>query len=677
MNDAIEIARTLHDLGFASSAKHMMRIAQVENEPFSNEYTIWEMRLPRLQNLIAELEKIAIKVGVAPPSIQVLGETIVEQKDGPKRMIKIRLDGETPRMPGGWKLLGVVDNIAPGSNIVRNIPGQEVPQEFYTSEQRCDFCGQNRQRLVTYIIEDENGNVKCVGSNCVKQALGWYKDPAAVAMFLDRIGSMTDMFEEQSGRGSFEEGEERSGGIGMLDFLANAAAVIRLNGFVSKARAEESNGVSTVDATTYNMSNKPDKIEPSEEDVTMARNVLEWLQTLDRDWAGSDGYKNNIVSLKEVVSPKNQHLGLIASLIPLYKREGKLKGQQQEIPMDSPFIGSIGERVKMRVFIESSEERQGRNGYYTLSKMRDKDGRVITSFASAPIEEGKFYEFDASISKQDTFNRIPQTTIAKISNVVEIPSFEENPTPQEAGIQDPNTSPYVGEVGQRASLTLTVDRVIEYEKPSFSYYGSNVGYIVKMFDEQGRNVVWRTSSFPSIENGDQVRMMARIEEHGMYQGEPQTSISRPTKIQRYSDDPVKKQEIEKVDLLSIFFDTYGEQIRGASAYDPNVSVDDYKQTIYQYVIDDLKNKSPESFDQAFDRAFKMMKKMKITFPSKEQIIEMRGIPQVPMVPQNPQAPMDPQDPNSIAAIKKRLIKLATKLDARNLHDLADELEFLI
>ena len=129
--------------------------------------------------------------------------------------------------------------------------------------------------------------------------------------------------------------------------------------------------------------------------------------------------------------------------------------------------------------------------------------------------------------------------------------------------------------------------------------------------------------------------------------------------------------------------------------DPNVSEDDLKQMISQNAIDYLKNRPLEKFDMLFEIISKMMKKLEISFPSKKKLLAMMPIsqepmtpqvpvtpqvpmtPQDPMVPQNPQTPMDPQDPNSIAAIKKRLIKLATKLDARNLHDLADELEFLI
>lgn len=86
-------------------------------------------------------------------------------------------------------------------------------------------------------------------------------------------------------------------------------------------------------------------------------------------------------------------------------------------------------------------------------------------------------------------------------------------------------SGYIGNVGDKVTLTITVERIIVLESP---LYGTN--YITIARDEQG-NVVTYKGRTDIGNKGDTTTIKASVKEHTVYNGIKQTVIQRPKVVE--------------------------------------------------------------------------------------------------------------------------------------------------
>jgi hypothetical protein len=89
-------------------------------------------------------------------------------------------------------------------------------------------------------------------------------------------------------------------------------------------------------------------------------------------------------------------------------------------------------------------------------------------------------------------------------------------------------SKFVGEVGKRMEMKVTVERVASYVRPSFGYSrsGMETVWIVSMRDEAGNAIVVKSPSFYGREKGEKLTLRATVKEHSEYRGEKQTVMQR-------------------------------------------------------------------------------------------------------------------------------------------------------
>jgi len=82
-----------------------------------------------------------------------------------------------------------------------------------------------------------------------------------------------------------------------------------------------------------------------------------------------------------------------------------------------------------------------------------------------------------------------------------------------------STSQYVGEIGDRLDLRLTIDKVIPVE----GYYGTSSLHI--MHDVDGNVYVWSAST-KTLEAGIEYHMRGTVKDHRQYRGVNQTVLTR-------------------------------------------------------------------------------------------------------------------------------------------------------
>jgi hypothetical protein len=85
-------------------------------------------------------------------------------------------------------------------------------------------------------------------------------------------------------------------------------------------------------------------------------------------------------------------------------------------------------------------------------------------------------------------------------------------------------SEWIGRVGDTIDMVLTLRRVGSYET-HFGFRAQTVE-IFTFADQAGNALIWKTSSFPQLDEGNQYRVRGTIKEHGEYRGERQTVLTR-------------------------------------------------------------------------------------------------------------------------------------------------------
>jgi hypothetical protein len=85
-------------------------------------------------------------------------------------------------------------------------------------------------------------------------------------------------------------------------------------------------------------------------------------------------------------------------------------------------------------------------------------------------------------------------------------------------------SEYVGNIGDKIAATVTFMGVHTYTT-HFTYYGET-NYIYTFADENGNTLVWKTSKFQELNDGEKYTVKGTIKEHNEYKGDKQTALTR-------------------------------------------------------------------------------------------------------------------------------------------------------
>jgi hypothetical protein len=192
-------------------------------------------RLQRYQvyAVLARVEKLnrrAAKIGVEP-LVATVGEyrkeDIFAMDGGPFYVTDVTVAGEEPVVPGGWTMYAAVEHLLGADDEQRNLVvtfREETEDALRTAAPDCDHCGHKKRRKKTYFVENDDGEVKQVGSTCVKDFLG--HKGVEIAAWIDQASFDED--EEGWGAsdklGSFEIGEAVAYAILLADEFGYANA---------------------------------------------------------------------------------------------------------------------------------------------------------------------------------------------------------------------------------------------------------------------------------------------------------------------------------------------------------------------------------------------------------------------------------------------------------------------
>jgi hypothetical protein len=396
--------------------------------PKGRTFRVPEENLETLREKIAKLNKEAGKLGCVPVRFDIVR---TEEHKNPdtgaiRTFFHVYVEGEAPKLKG-WTFLGALTH-APEGNIVRLVPGKEVPASYRTAKPICDYCKKDWiVRRDTYIVQNDQGEYKQVGGNCLADFLG-HPDPYRYASYAEALaglaGELEDLEEERVGRGGIRFDRED-----LKIFLAEVAAVIDEKGWVSRGEAYQSGSEATADRALSELQTQPhtyqgrrvEPIRPEKKHLEEAEKVISFMRI---ELKPTNDYQSN---LKVLTSTDNflvkEGSGIVASAVPYYRREvEKRLAQEREAKQfaNSEFVGQVGDRLyDIPITVVGYQQIEGAFGETNIIRMQDEKGNVFTWFASTgktsmQMEVGQSYVISGTVKKHQEWKGRKETMLSRV-----------------------------------------------------------------------------------------------------------------------------------------------------------------------------------------------------------------------------------------------------------------------
>jgi hypothetical protein len=355
--------------------------------------------------------------------------------------VPLIVQGETPVLPG-WTFIGTIDRLpdeetgTEGSDttVFRMVAGEEIPKHAKDRPQFCDHCQTTRRRNLTYLVRhDETGEVKQVGSTCIKDYLG-HRSAEAVAQFMQwwliLYGlsnwdvSEYDEDEYQRIRHLYATPEE---------YLPWVALEVRLNGWVSRKSAHENLTTSSSSAAMDRMLVMTRSAgtlgvkrneRPNDQDYKMAHDAIEFILGLPAEKRDADDYWYNLHKLIDHgLFHIRKHRGIVGSAIRVWQIEVERREREARAASatNAPY-GDIGARYDLTLEVLLTKDlydNLSNEWKSTLCKFRgtgDADGHLFVWFASSPPQfaKGDTILCRATIRNHQTFQGTYETVLTRV-----------------------------------------------------------------------------------------------------------------------------------------------------------------------------------------------------------------------------------------------------------------------
>lgn len=399
-------------------------------------YQIPERNLAPLTNRIEKINKRAFRLGFAPVILAV-GEpidTAIEVGGLPtgqfRRTFPVTVTGDAPCI-NGWAFAATLQRVesedGSETGLMRAIEGAVVPESFRARFGQCDHCKQDRRRSDVFVLRSIESNAhQVVGSTCLGDFLNT-DDPQSFAAMAEMLAELDDLCGGAEDNEFFDGTGSGVSRFSVDDVLVKAAAIIRLDGFLSRKNAREQARRATADTLSFLFTppvtekDRRDHARFAVEsgDESTAEAAREWA----RSFSGSDSdYLYNLSVTARSASLTSREFGFAAAMVMSYQRE---MAQRAESAMEtSHHFGAIGERVTLTVTFESSRQVNNEYGLTTVCRYRTTAGNLATWFASGTpdptlTETDNTVIVDATIKGHGEFKGVKQTTITRVKLHVE------------------------------------------------------------------------------------------------------------------------------------------------------------------------------------------------------------------------------------------------------------------
>lgn len=402
---------------------------------------IYKVPQDNLEVLVGKLDKLskkAKKCSMPPFELEIVKQFQKEDMTANgvptyTPYVMFTLTAAQPKL-NGWSFLATINHTDDG-NIVRSMPGTEPDPAWQIAKPNCDHCSINRKRNNSYIVQNEKGVVKQVGSSCLSDFIG-HKNPHEMAKYAEYLVAATEACAVE--HSNAEHASAKLAGVGgsrhfdpkihpyldLRTYLAKTFQVIREEGWISKREAFETGKNATADRALFRMFE--DTAPAPLPDYEAATQAVEWVENLQP----SGDYEANIVAVAGNGSGAfmHQQIGLVASLAFVYPQVvAKLvRSTLLEQSGVSPYLGEPDAQVEFTGTVVMRRHFQGRYGPGVVLKFQDGQGRIATVFTKPkdlsaveaklpkPVGQGTVLVVRAVVQGHEEFRGEKQTKLRNV-----------------------------------------------------------------------------------------------------------------------------------------------------------------------------------------------------------------------------------------------------------------------
>lgn len=380
-------------------------------------YEIFEGNMPRLQKKLTTIKNKCNLYG-CEFSYQEVGETFKQIKDEETGLVRttkfITVDVSGTARVSDWEFVATIEHSNP-CNIIRSFrPEIQVPDRFYTVENRCEHCNKKRNRKDTYLIHNTVTNeFKQVGKSCLKDFTKGLSSEAVTAYI--------SWFDE------LIKGEHPTPGFTPYyptdRVLQYAVEAVSLYGY-SKVYFGSIGTQGIVREQMFERGDWKERLEDGfdvdrEGNAERVEKILNWVRSLPTVF----GYLSNMraACLKEYCESRD--FGLVCSAVVAYNREMEWKAHQKAVRKAdkvSNWVGSEGDRIELHdlsVKVLTSWETQFGDTY--LYKLTAPDGTIFIwktgkwLGSSEEISANDRVSLKGTIKGHKEYNGIKQTELTR------------------------------------------------------------------------------------------------------------------------------------------------------------------------------------------------------------------------------------------------------------------------
>lgn len=297
----------------------------------------------------------------------------------------------------GYSVAAKIEHLD-GGNVVDLFGETEMKMAWTTLQPRCEHCGTNHRRKITYIVRHENGEEKQIGRTCLKDYCGI--DPNRVGY----VSEICDILEDEWDIERYDfVGKGYSPAYDVVEVIALAMTIIKKQGYV---KSDEPNG------NKWKMIDEIGKYLPTDEEKNKAKEIADGIAAMDNETAFKAGL-NNVRSMVLSGYCTGKHFGYLAfapiayeKYIEKQNREREFAEKKQEEAAASNWVGEVGKRIEVVVSIKLLTSWETQYGMTYLYKMVDENGNVFIWYASK-----RFGKFDPDGAWEDFLQAKIKATI--------------------------------------------------------------------------------------------------------------------------------------------------------------------------------------------------------------------------------------------------------------------------
>lgn len=338
----------------------------------------------------------------------------------------------------GWTVRAKLEHHENG-NIATGIGLKPVKDEWFTIPARCDHCCTNRYRAVTFICENENGELRQIGKKCLKDYTGI--SPSTAAMWAEVNDIFANGMDCSESEWESHKGERV---YSIADIVGHAYDSIQKYGY------RKSDGPNST--RDHVASLLCDGVEPSAEAKAHAELIIAWLLDLQEvayredemraaayreSEENADEYgipapvkqtpstvgdlERNCIPLARAGYALMRHVGRLAYMPIAYVRymERKSRAEQMEAERASAaalsgYVGQIGKRLTVTTasaaLVTSWVNRYGMTFLYRFT---DGDGNVFIWKSSRMVEINDGVTIRGTVKEHSEYRGIKQTVMTR------------------------------------------------------------------------------------------------------------------------------------------------------------------------------------------------------------------------------------------------------------------------